>query len=222
MAVHTASGTHERRLPAADVEVAKQTPRGAMSTHETSSRDREQLVLDHDRLACALARKFNWCGDDAEDLQQVAREALVAAARRFDPAHGVRFSTYAYRVMWGRLMRHVRDSVRLIRHPRATHTMGGPYLLTLSLDALLGGEDSSLELEATLGALDPGFEAVEERLALRQTLAVLTREEKAALVVRARALAGRRAHRADGGSAGPAFAVHDLSVAPSRLRQKVA
>jgi DNA-directed RNA polymerase sigma subunit (sigma70/sigma32) len=58
---------------------------------------RERLVLDNDRLACSLAWKFRWSGEDIEDLRQVAREALIVAAQRFDPSQGARFGTYASR-----------------------------------------------------------------------------------------------------------------------------
>jgi RNA polymerase sigma factor (sigma-70 family) len=126
--------------------------------------ERRLFVLDNDRLACALAQKFRWCGEDIEDLQQVAREALIVAALRFDPGHGVRFSTYAYRVIWGRLMRHIRDDVRLIKHPRRAHMAGRPYLRIVSLDALLECEGSAVTLEGALGVLDRGFDAVERRL----------------------------------------------------------
>ena len=142
--------------------------------------DRDRVVLDHDRLACAVAQKFRWCGEDIEDLQQVAREALIVAAHRFDPRHGVRFSTYAYSVIWGRLMRHVRDDLRLIRHPRPAYMAGRPYLQIVSLDALLDSEDR-LTLERTLGVLDGGFDAVECRVTLRQVLAMRSQAEQAAL-----------------------------------------
>jgi DNA-directed RNA polymerase specialized sigma subunit len=75
---------------------------------QAGAHDRERFVLDYESLACSLARKFHWCGEDVEDLQQVGGEALVVAAHRFDPGHGVRFRTCAYSPIWGRLMRHVR------------------------------------------------------------------------------------------------------------------
>jgi RNA polymerase sigma factor (sigma-70 family) len=143
--------------------------------------DRDRVVLDHDRLACALAEKFRWCGENIDDLQQVAREALIVAAHRFDPARGVRFSTYAYSAIWGRLMRHIRDDLRLIRHPRTVHMAGGPYLQVVSLESMLDGEDSGFTLESTLGVLDGGFDAVECHVTLRQVLAMRSQEDKAAL-----------------------------------------
>jgi hypothetical protein len=67
---------------------------------------------------------------------------------------------------------------------------GRPYLQMVSLDDLLGHDDTTLELEATLGAMDPGFDAVDNTLALQQMLEVLTKEEKAALAAGARRLTG--------------------------------
>ena len=165
-----------------------ETSSGGLLVHD----DRDGVVLDNDRLACALAQKFRWCGEDIEDLQQVAREALVVAAHRFDPRHGVRFGTYAYSVIWGRLMRHIRDDLRLIRHPRRAHMAGRPYLHVVSLDSLLDSEESRGTLGGALGVLDRGFDAVECRVTLRQVLAMRSQDEEAAV----NAVRGRGRQRA--------------------------
>ena len=154
-------------------------------------RDLERLVLDNDALACSLAWKFCWSGEDLEDLRQVAREALVVAAHRFDPNQGVRFGTYASRFIWGRLMHHIRDEIRLIRHPRPAHRGGRQYLRMVSLEALFEREDRAVEFEARLGAVDPGFEAVETMLAVQQTLEAATKAKKAALAASLRRFAAR-------------------------------
>ena len=55
---------------------------------------RTELILDHLRLADALAGRYRGRGVDHEDLQQVARGGLVEAANRFDPAIGA-FAAFA-------------------------------------------------------------------------------------------------------------------------------
>ena len=220
MGRRTVSDRTDGRLRDADERAAEGGSK-APGRH-ADARDCERFVLDYDPLACSLARKFHWCGEDVEDLQQVAREALVIAAHRFDPGHGVRFCTYAYSVIWGRLMRHVRDHVRLIRHPRSVQLAGRPYLRMVSLDALLGSEDGTLELEATLGAVDPGFDAVEYRLILRQVLATLTQEEKAALAARTRRLCGSFPQQDRSESGGAVLVLRRSGRATQRAGQKIA
>ncbi len=57
----------------------------------------------HEGLAAACARRFAGRGVPWEELMQEARTALVEAQRRFDPARGLRFSTYAVPVVLGAL-----------------------------------------------------------------------------------------------------------------------
>ncbi|RYE78893.1 MAG: sigma-70 family RNA polymerase sigma factor [Myxococcales bacterium] len=77
----------------------------------------EDLVLDHLSLASALAHRFTGRGVDTEDLEQVARLALVKAARRYDPAQGP-FPPYATATIQGELKRHFRDRAWMVRPPR--------------------------------------------------------------------------------------------------------
>jgi hypothetical protein len=58
----------------------------------------------------------------------------------------------------------------------------------VSLDELLGREDRGLELEASLGVVDAGFDAVETTLAVQQMLQAVTEEERASLAASARRL----------------------------------
>jgi DNA-directed RNA polymerase sigma subunit (sigma70/sigma32) len=57
--------------------------------------ERQRLVLEHERLALAVARRYRHLGLEPEDLAQEARLGLLRASARFDPARGVRFATYA-------------------------------------------------------------------------------------------------------------------------------
>jgi len=82
--------------------------------HTTSCED---LVLEHLSLATALARRFANRGVDADDLEQVARLALVKAAKRYDPDHGP-FPPFATATIQGELKRHFRDRAWMVRPPR--------------------------------------------------------------------------------------------------------
>jgi len=77
----------------------------------------EELVLEHLGLATALARRFSGRGVDMDDLEQVARLALVKAARRYDPSQGP-FPPFATATIQGELKRHFRDRAWMVRPPR--------------------------------------------------------------------------------------------------------
>ena len=71
----------------------------------------ESEVFVHEGLAVACARRFLGRGIAMEELVQEARTALIAAAVRFDPARGVRFSTYAVPVTLGALRAYCRNAL---------------------------------------------------------------------------------------------------------------
>lgn len=81
--------------------------------------DVEELVVDHLWLADALAHRLRGRGEDDDDLEQVARCALVEVAQRYDPDRGP-FAPYAATTISGVLKRHFRDRGWIIRPPRQT------------------------------------------------------------------------------------------------------
>jgi len=87
-----------------------------VSVDHHEARD-EELVLDHLGLATALARRFSGRGVDMDDLEQVARLALVKAARRYDSGQGP-FPPFATATIQGELKRHFRDRAWMVRPPR--------------------------------------------------------------------------------------------------------
>lgn len=71
----------------------------------------EPLVKYWAQSQCYLA----W---EKEDLIQVARIAVVGALERFEPDKGIRFKTFAYRTVSGKLMNYYRDNTWRISIPR--------------------------------------------------------------------------------------------------------
>ncbi len=65
-----------------------------------------------------------WCQSqcyiprEKEDMLQVARIAVYDALKRFEADKGIRFKTYAYRTVSGKLMNYYRDNVWQVSVPR--------------------------------------------------------------------------------------------------------
>ena len=132
--------------------------------------DRDALVTDNRGLAERLASRFAGRGQPLDDLRQVAYLGLVLAARRFDPARGVAFSTYAHATIAGELKRHFRD------HAWALHVSRPMQELYLGVRAAserltheLSRTPTPAELAADLGVAE---EQVIESLEARSALAV--------------------------------------------------
>lgn len=98
---------------------SKRTERRSRSRTATRTSRPADLVDRHLGLADSLARRYRYTSEPMDDLVQVARLGLVKAARRWDPARGVAFSTYAVPTIVGELRRHFRDKTWVVRVPRA-------------------------------------------------------------------------------------------------------
>lgn len=108
---------------------------------------RERIVEEHLSLAQHLARRFAHRGESLDDLVQVASLALVKAVDRFDPDHGVEFSTFAVPTIMGELKRHFRDSGWAMRVPRRLQE------LHVELGSLTGALSQELGRSPTVGEL---------------------------------------------------------------------
>ncbi|HEY5848471.1 MAG TPA: sigma-70 family RNA polymerase sigma factor [Microlunatus sp.] len=120
-AIPTRSTTAPSNVPAP----GDTAPRKLGPCHATTfdgSLDSSQLTLEHLWLADGIARRFRGRGEDAQDLQQVARCALLEAAHRYDPRQGP-FVTYAGPTIHGVLKRHFRDRGWVVRPPRQTQQL---------------------------------------------------------------------------------------------------
>lgn len=84
---------------------------------------RSELIARYLPLANKLAYRYARRGEDTDDLRQVAAVGLLKAMSRFDPARGVRFTSYASALIIGELRRHFRDYGWTLQVPRHLKTV---------------------------------------------------------------------------------------------------
>jgi RNA polymerase sigma-B factor len=126
-------------------------------------RSREELIQDYEALALSIARRRCHRVNEREDVEQVARMALIKAADRFDPYKGVSFATFAWSTIEGEIKRYFRDCSSSVHVNRAlresslrvsvvadelTNTLGrAPTIQELA-------EDAGLSVERVIEALE--------------------------------------------------------------------
>jgi RNA polymerase sigma-B factor len=79
---------------------------------------RDQLILMYRNLVVSLARRFMERGEMFDDIVQQGMIGLIYALDHFDPARGVRFTTFATPSILGEIRRYFRDKSWGIRVPR--------------------------------------------------------------------------------------------------------
>ncbi|HET7802001.1 MAG TPA: sigma-70 family RNA polymerase sigma factor [Humibacillus xanthopallidus] len=83
----------------------------------------ERLVLLYLDLCGSMASRYDGRGIEHEDLEQVARLALVKAIDRYVPGQGPSFAAFAVPTISGELKRHFRDRGWMVRPPRRLQEM---------------------------------------------------------------------------------------------------
>jgi RNA polymerase sigma-B factor len=125
--------------------------------------DRHHLVEQYLPLARQLARRYAGRGQSLDDLVQVASMGLVAAATRFDPAHGKEFHSYAVPTILGELRKHFRDHAWAVRVPRGLQETSLRVQRTAEeLQSSLGHGVSAADVAAELGLLEEEVVAAQQ------------------------------------------------------------
>ena len=173
----------------------------------------QQLIRENLPLVTAIAKRYQNSGIDIDDLRQLGSIGLLKAIRKFDPAFGVCFSTYAVPLIAGEIRRFLRDD-GIIKFSRSAKSLASrirselqndPDLTIGSLSDRLGVSReelaAALASDATIGSLDEplsdgdgnrfdriGVESDEERSVSRLSLnaALRTLSERERLLVRLR------------------------------------
>ena len=74
---------------------------------------REELVNGNLKLVLSILKKFYQVNENKDDLFQIGCVGLLKAIDNFDPAYGVKFSTYCVPMILGEIRRFVRDNSSL-------------------------------------------------------------------------------------------------------------
>lgn len=110
------------------------------------------LVQAYESYALSLARRMNRYREPLEDLEQVAREALISSLNRFDPDRGIPFPAFATPTILGALRRHFRDRGWSVRVPRRVHEITvARHRSADRLTAALGRMPTDEEIACDLG-----------------------------------------------------------------------
>lgn len=104
--------------PTRDAEIASLTKRLATADATETASLRHAIVEACLPIADGIAHRFRGRGVEDDDLEQVARTALVAAVTRFDASLGHPFVPYAVLSVEGELKRFFRDHTWAVRPPR--------------------------------------------------------------------------------------------------------
>ncbi len=85
--------------------------------HAGDDRAGEQLLLKLRPMVRGLVRRFTSTFHDADDLEQVGYMGLLKAIERFDPAAGVKLTTFAVKWIMGEIRMYLRRGHNLLRGP---------------------------------------------------------------------------------------------------------
>lgn len=99
----------EMGLPRFPLLSERETLRLLKKAHKGDRRAREKLINCNLRLVFNIVKRFEGRGFDLEDLFQIGMIGLIKAIDNFDPAYGVKFSTYAVPMVIGEIRRFLRD-----------------------------------------------------------------------------------------------------------------
>src|SRR5688572_9230660 len=78
---------------------------------------RARIAREYEPLVLSAARKYQATGEPFEDLSQEGMIGLMTAIDGYDPAKGIKFSTYAMHFVLGHIKHYLRDKGKLIKEP---------------------------------------------------------------------------------------------------------
>jgi RNA polymerase sigma factor (sigma-70 family) len=112
--------------------------------------------LEHIKLVHHVAKKYNYRRDH-EDLVQEGMVGLVKAAKKFSPATGNKFSSYAVSCIRGEILHYLRDKSNIIRCPRTEMP-----LKILSLNCVMTDSDAARDFVECIASPEEEHDPVAE------------------------------------------------------------
>lgn len=97
--------------------------RELQSCVRTGRRCREKMARSNFRLVIHVARKYEGCGLDIQDLVQDGCCGLMKTFEKFNPSKGCRFPTYAYWWIRQSIKKSIFKNSRLIRLPESVYAL---------------------------------------------------------------------------------------------------
>ena len=131
------------------------------SSDEDRQRVIEQIAGLYLGLCTTMANRYSGRGIELEDLEQVARLALVTSIHRYQPGQGPSFAAYAVPTISGELKRWFRDRGWAVRPPRRLQELRATVQAArASFEQEVGAEPTAAELAEWLGlTVEPVREA---------------------------------------------------------------
>lgn len=143
----------------------------------------DRLVATYRYLCRRGARKFMRSGLESSDLEQVAAIGLIKASQRYDSTTGTPFEAFAWLMVVGELMHHVRDFERIVRVPRRLRDLERRYDRAHErLTRELGREPSERDIACELGV---GSQMIDEVRRVRNATRVGSLDDSAVRTLRA-------------------------------------
>jgi len=113
---------------------------------------RDELIRRYDRVVQWVVNRQAREPGRIDDLLQVGRIALLQALERYQPERGVRFTSYAIKIISGTLKHYYRDRVAMIRVPRPLQDLAAELpRMQDGLTNKLGRQPSESELAECAG-----------------------------------------------------------------------
>lgn len=136
----------------------------------------EKLVLAYKNLVESLARKYSKNSSIHEDLVQVGMIGLLAAVRRFDPAFGKSFESFAIPTIIGEIKRFIRDKTWSVHVPRRIKELGPK--IKKAIDELTNGNQKSPTVREIADYLGVSEEDILETMEMGRSYKALSVDRK--------------------------------------------
>lgn len=131
---------------------------------------RDKFITGNLRLVLSVIQRFNYRGENPDDLFQVGCIGLIKALDNFDLRHGVKFSTYAVPMIIGEVRRYLRDnnSIRVSRSLRdiAYKSLQAKELLSVRLSREPSLAEIAAEIEIPREDVVLAMEAIQDPVSL--------------------------------------------------------